>query len=110
MTDQPNPAIVPEPEPPKARAYLVTGHAQETLGHQYGDTFTALLDPDQEAMLLAAGAIEIHEPAGPDPEPAPKPVADNDGDASDSEAVKAADQPRGAQRRPIPADITKEKQ
>lgn len=64
MTEQPNPAVVPEPPAPEPRTYLVTGTAQSTLGHEPGETFTALLDPVQERHLIAGGAIEIvNDPA-----------------------------------------------
>lgn len=72
-----NPAVVPEAPEPEKRTYKVTGKAQETLGHKPGEKFTALLDPRQEAALIAGGAIEIvnqkpAKTAGDDPTTAPK--------------------------------------
>lgn len=66
MTGQPNAAVVPEPDPQPERTYRVAKTAQSVLGHRPGDTFQAVLDPGQERLLLASGALAIvaDEPAG----------------------------------------------
>jgi hypothetical protein len=79
MSDH-NPALVPEEPKAVERTYKVTGHAQETLGHQHGETSTAKLDPAQEAALIAGGAIEI---VGAEPEDRTDPALDHDAEPGD---------------------------
>lgn len=56
--EAPNPALVPSPPPPPSeQTYQVTG-TQRTLEHDPGETFTATLDPDQEAALIWGGHIK----------------------------------------------------
>jgi hypothetical protein len=87
-----NPALVPEEPEAVQRTYKVTGHAQETLGHQHGETFTALLDPRQEAALIAGGAIEIvgaepEDRTDHDAEPGDPPLPSVDSDPSGRQAL-----------------------
>lgn len=57
MTEQ-NPALVPEPEQPQEKMYIVSGqHA--VLDHQPGETFTATLDPEQERNYLEYGHLQL---------------------------------------------------
>lgn len=55
---EPNPAIVPDPVEPEPREYEVLGqHA--VLGHEPGEKFTAVLDPEQEGRMLARGSLRF---------------------------------------------------
>lgn len=60
MTEQ-SAAIVPEPEPQQPREYRVIG-SLPVFDLQPGETFTAELDPEQEARLIARGSIELVVP------------------------------------------------
>lgn len=64
MTGQePNPAVVPEPEKPATKEYRVVG-PHKVLGHRPGSTFRGLLDPAQEQRLIAAHHLELVPEAG----------------------------------------------
>jgi hypothetical protein len=109
VTDQPNPAVVAEPEEPQERTYRVTGHAQETLGHQHGETFTALLPADQEAALIAGGAISRVDDSDSSSDGATGDGDANDESHGDSETNaetpdQPADQSRNRRRQPVAPD------
>lgn len=55
---EPNPALVPEPEPTELRAatYRVTG-TQPILDHEPGATFTTTLSPELERFYLEGGHL-----------------------------------------------------
>lgn len=91
MTDQPNPAVVPDPPQPQERSYTVTG-VQGYLDYRPGEQFTATLPFDQEALLLQAGVLKVIDE--PDTsEPAPEDIT------SDDEPPPApADEPKPHQR------------
>lgn len=76
MTDQPNPAVVPDPAVQPRRTYRVCG-AFRVFGYEPGETFDKQLDVRQERRLLNSGAIEIHTPPKPAP-PAETPAAKGD--------------------------------
>lgn len=61
-----NPALEPEPARPVKRTYKVTG-AHPVHGTAPGETFTAALNPEQEALLLDGGHISLVEPAKDSP-------------------------------------------
>lgn len=68
MTEQ-NPALVPEPEQPQEKTYFVSGqHA--VLDHQPGETFTAVLDPEQEKNFLEYGHLQLTGQEGEQDAPA----------------------------------------
>jgi hypothetical protein len=83
--DPTNPAVVPDPPQRKPRTYRVADTAQGVLGHGPGETFTALLDPVQERLLLDGRAIWPVDEPDPDTAADPSVVSPpSDDDATDS--------------------------
>jgi hypothetical protein len=62
MTDEPNPALVPEEETaePQEKQYKVVGTAA-VFGHAPGETFSATLPTVQEANFLEYGQLAVSE-------------------------------------------------
>lgn len=59
-TNDPSLAVVPEVDEPEAKTYKVVGpHA--VFGKSTGETFTRLIPPQQEAVLLSAGHLQVQE-------------------------------------------------
>ncbi len=58
MEVDPNPIHIPVPPEQSAKEYKVTGETT-VLDHAPGETFTALLDPQQEEELVTYGHLEV---------------------------------------------------
>ena len=54
----PDPGLVPTPPDQPIKTYKVVGESV-VFNHNPGETFTAILDPQQEEALVEYGALEI---------------------------------------------------
>lgn len=62
--EAPNPALAPVPEPDEGEVtYKVIGPCK-VHGHAPGETFTADLNPEAEALLIESGHITRSNPEG----------------------------------------------